>query len=471
MIFTPKLHTELGTAHLLENNRAALWAGLGLGKTGMTLSAIVKLFENFETKGVLVIAPLRVGVLTWPAEIRKWNEFQWLEVAQLRTAAGWKKMEQGTAHIYIINWDALPKLCKFLHGKRPHELPFDTIVFDEITKAKSHESKRVNQLRAYINKFKRRWGLTGTPAPNSLLELFAQIRLLDDGMRFGPSFNAFREAFFQPENPFNEFSWILKKGAEEKIYKKCADIALVLRSQDFLDISDTIVHDIEVPFPSSANDFYTELAENLLAVSNGSVVDAVNAGVLTNKLLQVTSGEVYLEQEYNERGAPLPRKTLLIHDAKIKALKTLTTRLNREPVLIACCFRHEQDRITRALPGSIRFDSANSPTSQAALVEKWNKGQIPVLICHPQSAGHGLNLQDGGRIVIWYSYTWSREMYDQLNARVARTGQTRIPEIYRLTCPGTMDDAVIETLETKGDSQSALLEAVKNFRALYLLGK
>ena len=473
MKYVPQLHHELATAHLLANNRAALWMGMGLGKSGATLSAVVELFLTGKTRGVLVVAPLRVCVLTWPKEIMKWDDFRGLSFVHVMTKRGWDAMERGDAHIYLINWDNLAFLAEhFLHGKRATELPFDTVVFDESTRAKSHDSKRVNTFRVYVNRFPRRWELTGTPSPNGLLDLFAQIRLLDDGVRFGPSFNAFREAYFQPENPWNEYTWILKQGAAERIYKKVSDIALVLKSSDYLDVADTITHDVEVPLPAKAKSFYKELAENLLAITKeGQQIDAINMGVLANKLLQVTGGEVYLEQEFDDEGKKLPRKTIQIHDAKIKTLKALATRLGPEPLLIACVYQHEQTRIAAAIPGAVRFDSATSPKSQIALEDRWNKGQISVLLCHPASIGHGLNLQDGGRIVIWYSHTYNREHCDQLNARLARTGQSNVPEIYRLICPGSMDDAVIEALKEKGDNQATLLEAVKNFRALYLLGK
>lgn len=465
--FCAELHHELGTAHLLQNQRAALWAGMGLGKTAMVLSALNELFTTGQSRGALVVAPLRVCVLTWPAEVRKWDEFSWMKVAHVMTNAGWAAMERGDAHLYLINWDMLPFVSTyFLHGKRATQLPFDTVVFDELTRAKNHQSKRVNLFRAYVNKFPRRWGLTGTPAPNSLLELFAQIRLLDDGRTFGPSFKGYQDAHFQQMDRYG-YKWTTRVGAEEKIYQKVSDIALVLKSSDYLDIADTVVTDVEVPFPTTAKTLYEELAEELLAITDeGAEVVAVNQAVLVNKLLQVTGGAVYLEQEYSEDRKPLPRKVVTLHDAKLKALVKLVKQLSPEPVLIACQYRHEQDRIAAALPGAVRFDTAATSSALQALEDKWNAGKIPWLIANPASMGHGLNLQQGGRIVVWYSLTWSRELYDQLNGRLARTGQTKVPEVYRLICPGTMDDAAAEVLRNRGTSQSALLDAVENFRKL-----
>lgn len=470
--FEPKLHHELGIHHLLTNERAALWAGCGLGKTAMTLAAVNELFQRWDTKGVLVIAPLRVCVLTWPAEVRKWGEFSWMRLANLRTKEGWQALLNGSAHVYVINWDALPKLVNgYCHNRRAVNFAFDTVVFDELTRAKNHESKRVNALRPYLPRVRRRWGLTGTPAPNGLLDVFAQIRLLDDGKRFGPSFNTFREGYFFPVDRYTEYNWALKDGAEEKIHRKVSDIALVLRSSDFLDVPDTIVHDVDVPFPDCARKHYKELADELLTVTeDDKEISAVNAAVLVNKLLQVTGGAAYLTEEFDDDGKPLPKKVVQLHDAKVKALKALAKKLAPERLLIACQYQHEQSRIVAALPGAVRFDSAKTDKAQRELEDRWNAGKIPYLVANPQSIGHGLNLQQGGRITVWFSHTWSRELYDQLNARLARTGQTKVPEIYRLVCPGTMDDAVIETLREKGDTQSALLQAVKNFRQLHLLG-
>jgi len=464
MHFSPELHHELGIGHLVSNERAALWAGMGLGKTAMSLAALNELFQSGRTRGALVVAPLRVCILTWPAEVQKWDQFRWMKVAHVMTENGWRAMENGEAQIYLINWDNLAFIAQyFLHGKRAHQLPFDTVIFDEATKAKSHESKRVNTFRAYINKFPRRWELTGTPAPNSLLDLYAQIRLLDDGQRFGPSFASFRDAYFQQ---VGQYGFAIRSGCAEKIHEKVSDISLVLRSSDFLDVPDTVVEDIEVAFPSSVKGLYEELAEELLAITDkGEQIEAINRGVLVNKLLQVTGGAVYLEQQYDQRGLPLPKDVAHLHDTKVKALLSLT-RTIKEPVLLACQYRHEQDRLAKALPTAVRLDSATNEQKLRELEARWTQGRIPYLIAHPASIGHGLNLQHGGRIVIWYSHTWSRELYDQTNARVARTGQQKVPMVYRLICPGTMDDAVVEVLRNKGATQNALLQAVENFRKL-----
>jgi SNF2 family DNA or RNA helicase len=467
--FVRQLHHELGITHLLSGPKIALWAGMGLGKTAMSLSAVTELFDRFQTIGALVVAPLRVANLTWPNEVEKWDEFRWLRVANLRTKEGRQALFDSSAHIYTINWEALPWLVdNYMFGRRAEKFAFDTVIFDELTKAKNHQSKRVNAFRAYLPRVKRRWGLTGTPAPNSLLELFAQIRLLDDGKLLGPSFTDFRNNHFFATD-YMERNWVPCEGTAAYLEERLANIALVLSSKDYLDVADTVVHDVEVPLPQCAKALYKELAEELIAITaTGDEIVAQNAANLTNKLLQVTSGEVYedLDPELPE---PKVRPTIKVHAAKLQALTVLLKKLKPEPVLIACNFRHEQDRIHAAVPGSVRFDSAKTIAQQQQLEADWNAGKIPYLIANPASMAHGLNLQQGGRIVVWYSYTWSRELYDQLNGRLARTGQTLVPEVYRLVCPGSMDDAVLEVLRGRGENQSALMEAVAYFRKLWLL--
>lgn len=469
--YSPELCQELATAHLVANQRAALWMGMGLGKTAATLSAYLELRNAGKVRGMLVVAPLRVCVLTWPNEIRKWLEFNQLQVSHVMTESGWRAMEAGASDIYIINWENLVFLSTyFLHGKRAHQLPFDLVVFDELTKAKNPDSIRVNQFRAYVNKFPWRWGLTGTPAPNSLLDVYAQIRLLDDGASLGKSYAAFRDAHFQSVDRYN-YTWIPRANGPDRIYRRLADIALVLRSSDYLDIPNTIVEDVEVELPKRCEQIYEELSDELLAVTDsGEAVTAVNAGVLVGKLLQVTGGAVYKEQRYSDDGRELPLEVLLLHSEKIKVLLSLLKRLN-EPVIVVCQYRHEQDRVAQAVPAATRLDSARTETAIQQLEQRWNAKQIPCLIVHPQSVGHGLNFQAGGRIVVWYSMTYSRELYDQTNARVARSGQTSVTLVYRLLCKGSIDEAVVSVLSDREKSQSALLQAVEYYRKIKALLK
>ena len=426
--------------HLLSHKRAALFCGLGLRKTASTLLAFDTLHALGEANRMLVVAPLRVCNLTWPNEAAKWVPH--LRLANLRTT---QAVDQ--ADICVCNYEMLPKMAGAMRQ-------FDTIVFDEITRAKSHRSKRIRSVRQDLPD--RRWGLTGTPMPNSTMELFAQIRLLDDGERLGRSFEQFKQTYFYPID-YMRYDWRPLPGSEEKIRARIADITLTLLSSDYADVPDTVVEDLEVAMPPEAQKLYDRLEKDLL-VSLGSgrnVVVAVNAAVLVNKLLQVAGGSVYDEK----------KEVVRVHDAKLGALQAYLKK-HPEPVLIAYNYRHELDQLKRAFPAAVAFEDATTTSAQQQVERDWNLGKIPRLLVHPASVGHGLNLQHGGSTVIWFSLTWSREMYDQLNGRVARQGQKQLIHVIRIICPGTIDDAVVETLREKGDNQTNFLTVLTNLRRL-----
>jgi hypothetical protein len=288
------------------------------------------------------------------------------------------------------------------------------------------------------------------------LELWAQIRLLDGGERLGHSFDQFKRCYFHPTD-YMEYDWQINPGAAEAIQAKIADIALTLLSSDYADVPDTVVEDVEVIMPSEAREQYDELEkELLLTVGKGEhVVVAPNAAVLVNKLLQMTGGTVYSEEG----------KAVEIHDAKLRILRGYLHK-HPEPSLIVYNYRHELARLREYLPNALAFEDAKTAAAQTALETHWNSGRVQHLLVHPQSVGHGLNLQHGGSTVVWFSPIWSRELYDQLNGRVARQGQKQIIRIVRLLCPGTIDDAVVETLRERGSNQTALLTALTNLRKL-----
>ena len=435
MIFTAEPYQLLLRNHLLAHDRAWANVGLGLGKTATTLDALNEKFINGSIRAVLVVAPLRVATMTWPNEIKKWSKFRWMKVEVLRG-----QKPSGRAQIYCINYEQLLSLAN---------LNFvDGVVIDETTKAKNPKSKRINAFRPLLkNHF--RWGLTGTPRPNSLLELFAQVRLIDDGARLGKSFSQFQKSWFTPDD-YMEYSWSPKAGAEEAIYQRIHDITLTLRASDYLNLPDTIVEDIDVALPDEAQKVYKMLERELLVVMGreGDVV-AQNAANLAGKLHQITGGNVYNEN----------REPVFIHDAKIKALKKTLARLGGERALIGCNYIHERTQICAAIPGAV-----DASTIKGDVETLWNSGKIQYLVANPGSLGHGLNLQEGGRTIVWYSLPWSRELLDQFQARVARKGQTLQPMIYRLLCPGTIDDAVAETLRQRGEGQSEMMQILTNFR-------
>jgi SNF2 family DNA or RNA helicase len=409
---------------MLSRERAGQFVCPGLGKTAATLAAMQDLMADGACRRALVVAPLRVARLTWPNEIRKWDQFRGLE-----------------RNIQFINYESLHKVGDVSR--------FDLVVFDELTKAKNPSSKRINALRPLLLPATRRWGLTGTPRPNSLLELFAQVRLLDDGKRLGRSYSMFQQAWFTSD--YMGYNWTPREGAEEAIYEKIRDLTITLRAKDYSDVADTVVEDIEVALPDSARGIYGELERELLAYVERREVVAVNAAVLVNKLLQVCGGAIYDAE----------RSVLLIHDAKIKALQACLKKLGKERAIIFCNFIHERERICAAVP-----DAVNASEFDGDIEDAWNSGRIRWLVADPRSMGHGLNLQMGGRNVVWFSPTHSRELYDQANARVARSGQSGVPQVFRLLCMGTIDDAVVETLRERGDAQSEMLSILSNFKQL-----
>ncbi len=436
MKLTLEPYQELLRDHFLTHDRGAGFCGLGLGKTAATLSAIHENLLDGVSRATLVVAPLRVARLTWPNEVAKWDQFKSLRVESIRG-----KKPSGKAQLYVTNYERLGEITDLSWC--------DCVVFDELTRAKNPQSLRINGFRPLMKEH-RRWGLTGTPRPNSLLEVFAQVRLLDDGLRLSPSFNHFRNTYFAPED-WNEYRWNPKTGAEEKIYRKIHDLALTLKSSDYLDIADTIVEDVEIPLPKGAHAIYAELERELLVrIGDGEVV-AINAAVLVNKLLQICGGTVYNET----------RGVIDVHGSKIVALKKVLLDLGDERALIFTNYIHERERVVREIPGAV-----DASKFKGDIEDAWNSGKIRHLVADPRSLGHGLNLQQGGCTVIWYSPTWSRELYDQANARIARKGQDKVPQVFRLICTGTMDDVVIETLRSRGDEQGAMLDLLTNFRKM-----
>lgn len=431
---------------MVNTPRAFLIAGMGLGKTAMTLSAVEELMLDGACGGVLIVAPLRVSTLTWPHEIRKW--FPHLRVADLRTKSGMESLRRGDSHFYTINYERLPKLARdYFYGRRG-AYAFDTVVFDELTKAKNPSSMRIRALRPYLPKIQRRIGLTGTPTPNSLQDLWAQAFLLDDGEALGKSSTLFRDTYFQSD--YMGYNWTLREGAEAQIYARIAKLCLTLRSSDYLDIPDTVYEDVEVALPPQARETYQKMEKELLVLLDSHPVEivAVNAAVLVNKLLQIAGGALYDENKGIHE----------LHTAKLDALVKLVNKL-KEPVLIACNYKHERARILKAVTGAVEWTDAVLP--------QWNAGKVRAIVADPRSIGHGLNLQEGGRTVIWFSRTWSRENYDQMNCRVARKGQGNVPQVFHIVCPSTADEAVSEALRMKGDGQASLLAALASLREMH----
>lgn len=456
--FRPLEHQELIQQHLRTRKQALIYAGCGLGKTASCLSIVDELFVDCAVKGVLVVAPLRVANLTWPAEVEEWRQFSWMKVANLRTPEGQAAFRRGEAHIYTINYESLPKILGLLlKGKRFKTWPIDLVIWDEVSKAKNPKSKRIRAAKYYLWKIERHWGLTGTPASNGLMDLFGQALLIDRGKSLGTSVTAYKLRYFEPVD-YQGRKWEPQEHARKSIYKRLKDVAISLKASDWLDIPDITEEDHELALPAIAKGQYDKLKkELLLLLESGSEVVAVNAAVLVNKLLQVTSGAVYVEGDKKEWET--------IHQAKIQAAAKIV-KDNGSPVLVACYFKHEQERLAKAIPGAVLFSSAKNAAQQKELVARWNAGKIKALIANPKSMAHGLNMQKGGFTVLWTTLTWSREDYDQLNGRLWRQGQEDCVKVIRLTMPGTVDDAVAFSLRSKHEEESALFSALAAFRRL-----
>lgn len=450
MIFRPDPHQKRITVHCLVNELAMVHAGMGLGKTSAVLQALEdKILDTGS--GVLVVAPIKVCLLTWPDEIKKWDQFRWMRVVSLRTKEGREAWRRGTADIYLINWEYLPSFIKNVMVDVTHrrEMPVQTIVYDEISKAKSHKSKRVNAWRRFSYLFRHRIGLTGTPAPNSYLDLFAQYRLLmGNKSPLGTSFIKFRNRYFYPED-YMQYRWVIRDGAKEEIQKLIAPYTIALNAAQYLKIPPVHTIDREVKLPEEGLTFYRKLEKTLLAKIRDREIEALNAAVLVGKLQQVTSGFVYDK----------PEPPVYIHNEKIKALKQIIREHPGKPILVVTMFEEgERARLLKRIPGAELFDERR--------MKAWNRGEIPVWIIDPRSAGHGLNLQYGGHIIVWMSLTYSREFYDQTNARLARKGQEEETFIFRIVAPGTVDDAVASVLEAKGTQQQGLISALTNLQIL-----
>lgn len=457
MIFEPAQPQKIIKEHLLETDDALLFVGMGIGKSAACLDALDELFSTGQAFAALVVAPLRVANLTWPMEVRGWQQFNWMRVANLRTEAGQRAFLNGKAHIYTINYEGLATLISLIK-RRDGRLPYDVIIFDEITRAKNPSSKRINEFRRKVPRVERQWGLTGTPIPNSWQDLFAQVRLVDGGKRFGTNFLEFKRSyFFAPEqNAFVESAadrepWRLKANVVATLESKISDITVTLKSSDWLNIPDTVYNDVDIHFTPELQKKYRTLENELVCqLSKDKIINVASAAALVTKLLQFTSGHMYDE----ERGVHH------IHHMKFDALKKIAKE-EKQPLFVASIFKHEQDRIRHLFPQAKFFGDAKNERTQELLLNEWNAGKIPMLVSHPASVGHGLNFQHGSSVIVWLTLTYSREFYEQMIARLARRGQKYVTKVYRLMVPGTVDEAVAEALSLKAENEARLISALQ----------
>lgn len=473
--FEPKLPQQKIFNHLLKHKLAMLFVAMGAGKTAACLWVIDWLLKDIDSIGVLIVAPMRVANLTWPMEVEQWRQFNWLKVANLRTKAGQKAFIEGKAHIYTINYESLPKLVGLIEDKigtnraaTAADLPFDTVLFDESTMAKNPKAKRVQEFRAMVPRVQRYWAMTGTPAPNSLLDLFAQVRLVDNGARLGHSFNRFKKQFFAATD-WNGYNWQPIEGAQQFVEQKISDITLTISAADTGYQAETHFEDVEVGLTSELRKQYRELEKELVLELDDVKINAANAAALIGKLLQFTSGATYYQKLlYDIHGEPLEilaREVHHLHNAKLDALQAIVTEHKGKAILVGVSFQHEQERIRKRFPQAVFMEDFKTLDSQKQLIQDWNAGKVPMLVTHPKSAGHGLNLQYGCHILVWTTLTHNREHYEQMIGRLARQGQREVVLIYRLMIAKTVDEAVATSLQSKQDTEFRLLAALKMLEA------
>lgn len=449
MEYKPHEYQKRMTEKLVSEPRVGLFLSMGLGKTVITMTAIEELiYDRFEVQRVLVIAPKRVAEDTWTREAEKWDHLHLtispvLGSARERTAALDRQ-----ADLYVIGRDNVIWLIELLQ-KRRNGWPFDMIVIDELSSFKNPQAKRFRALRKALPCTRRVVGLTGTPSPNGLMDLWAEIYLLDQGERLGRTISWYREEFFRPgmRNGYTVYKWEPRKGAQQQIEKRISDICVSMSAADYLQLPERIDNVIPVRLTDPEKQLYDQMeADQLLQLGEDETVVALNAAAVMSKLLQIANGSVYMET-----GEPVR-----IHERKAEALAEIADT-TAEPVLVFYSFRHDLETIRKWIPDA---KTLQGPEDIAA----WNRGEIRVLLAHPASVGYGLNLQDGGHVIVWYGLTWSLELYQQANARLHRQGQEKPVIVHHLIAEGTVDEQVMKALQEKDASQAALLAALKERR-------
>lgn len=449
MKYSPHEYQQYATEFIKDTPACAIFLDMGLGKTSITLTALNDLlFDSFDVHKVLVIAPLRVARTTWSEEVEKWEHLKKLRYSvAVGTETDRLSALRKPADIYIINRENLGWLVE--ESGVPFD--FDMLVIDELSSFKNHNTKRFKALMKVRPKVKRIVGLTGTPSSNGLMDLFAEFKLLDMGERLGRFIGQYRTNYFLPDKRNGQIIYSYKPmpDAEQRIYDKISDITISMKAADHLKMPELISTEYTVQLSGKEQEKYDDLKEELVLTLNDGEITAANAASLSNKLSQMANGAIY-----DDNG-----NTINIHSRKLDALEDIIESMNGRPLLVAYWFRHDLERISERLSSlhipCTKLDTANS-------ISRWNKGEIPVALIHPASAGHGLNLQNGGSALVWFGLTWSLELYQQTNARLWRQGQTaETVVIQHIIAKGTIDEKILKALKNKDRTQSALIDAVK----------
>ena len=448
MRFTPHPYQKYCIDRIVNDKAVGLYLDMGLGKTVITLTAINELKRyRFRIRKALIIAPKKVAEATWQTEARKWDHLQGLRVVTLLGTAKQRKAAALSAgDVYVINRDNVTWLAEFLGNS----WPFDMVVIDESTSFKNRQAKRFKALTWIRPHVRRLVELTGTPAPNSLMDLWAQIYLLDGGERLGKYITHYRERYFEPDkrNAQQIFSWKPKPFAEDVIREKISDICVTMKAEDYITLPDLVYDDIPVALDDKSRILYDKMEREMLLDIADHEIDAATAAVLSGKLLQLCNGAVYDDQG----------RVVEIHSCKIEAFLELIEALQGQPVLVFYQFRHDLSRLEAALANKgLRVRRLDGKDAAAA----WNSRSVDVLLAHPASAAYGLNLQEGGNHVIWFGLNWSLELYSQANARLHRQGQAQTVIVHHLITQGSRDEDVIAALRDKEITQDRLIDSLK----------
>lgn len=443
MKYVPHDYQQYATEYIKSHPVAAVLLDMGLGKTAISLTALLDLlFDSFEAHRILVIAPLRVARDTWPAEIEKWDHLSMLTYS---VAVGSEKDRKAAlmrdADIYIINRENV----QWLVEQSGIPFTFDTVIVDELSSFKNHQSKRFKALMKVRPRIKRMVGLTGTPSANGLMDLWAEFKVLDMGQRLGRFIGMYRNNYFRPDKRNGQiiYSYKLLPGADKAIYKQISDITISMKATDHLKMPELVMNTHTVELSDDEREHYDELKQTLVLQLPEKEITVANAAALTGKLLQMANGAIYDDDGDH----------IHIHDRKLDALEDLIEGANGKPVLVAYWFKHDLERIKS------RFKVREIKSSSD--IREWNAGKIPVAVIHPASAGHGLNLQTGGSTLIWFGLTWSLELYQQTNARLWRQGQQDTVVIHHIITDDTVDGRVLKALQSKEKIQDSLIAAVK----------
>lgn len=451
MYYTPHNYQNHGKQHIIDNEGAGLFLGMGLGKTSITLDAIDYLiYHDMSVRKVLVIAPKKVAESTWVDERDKWDQFNHLRISSMlgspeeRIAALRIK-----ADIYVISRNNVQWLVTHCMSA----WPFDMVVFDESSSFKNHASQRFKSIRMVLPKTCRRVILTGTPSPNGFADLWAQMYLLDQGARLGPSVTNYRTEYLSKgRGEFSKYS--INEFAKAAVLDKVKDIVISMKAEDYLELPEYNEFIQKVKLPKNIKDAYDEFEETAvleLLESEGGKISAANAAALMNKLLQFSNGAVY-RQIVLPNGV-MSREFVEVHDEKLDTLEELIEAAQDEPVLVFYSYQHDLERIQRRFGGT-KYENELT-------LKDWNSGKIKLLLAHPASVAYGLNMQAGGRIIIWFGLPWSLELWQQGNARLYRQGQEQPVIVHKIVCPGTVDMRVVNALSDKAHEQDSLMDAVK----------